>query len=146
MIGLLSRSEMKDMARKLETRATRYFDCKRSSKPSMQVVFTFPGYMDPQWIGNIDRGQSIGWLREAADDIEQTPMGHTIDPSGMDLQPLCEQFERVMGKRFGGRPGLVLLFTLPPDYNFCYWVTNVDNKSAARYLRDVALKISAQLN
>lgn len=146
MIGVLTRPELQQMARKLETQAIRYFDCKPKNKPLMQVVFTFPGEVEPWWIGNMDRGQSIGWLREAAEDIEQTPEGQIVNPGGIDLQPLCEQFERVMGKRLCGRPGLVLLFSLAPDYNFCHWVTNVDNESAARYLREAALKISAQLN
>ncbi len=45
-----------------------------------------------------------------------------------------------------GRPGLVMAYTLPPDYDEVHWITNVPRKEGIVLMRDVATKMEAQQN
>lgn len=67
-----------------------------------------------------------------------------------DLTALAERveavFEEELGTEEGGRIALAIALTLPPNYDECHWVTNVDRAAGIRLFFETAEKMLAQVN
>jgi predicted NBD/HSP70 family sugar kinase len=65
-----------------------------------------------------------------------------------DLQQMAKEVEEVMKRHLGKKQsiGMIISFTLPPDYKTVHWVSNLDRNQGAAVLQATAEKMIAKTN
>lgn len=79
------------------------------------------------------------------DHLGQETMSQKLSRVG-DLTALAKEIEQVFERHFGGKAALAIAFTLPPDYDDCHWVTNVNRADGVKLLAGTAKKMLSQTN
>jgi hypothetical protein len=67
-----------------------------------------------------------------------------------DLTPFCEKVEALFKQEFGTtedeRPGIVIAFSLSPDYMDVHYITNTSAQNAIKVLVSTAKQFMSKLN
>jgi hypothetical protein len=63
-----------------------------------------------------------------------------------DLTLVVKELEQVFVEHFGGRPAMVIAFTLPQDRASAHWATNVSREDGIRVLQGVMQRMIAEGN
>lgn len=62
-----------------------------------------------------------------------------------DLTEFAKQLEELFIERFGRRPMMVIVFTLPPDCDRAHWVTNVTRTDGIRIVEETAEQMKKEI-
>lgn len=143
---VFNRADLERLANQIELVIER----RCNGRPAFIITFRLPGN-DTICISNVSRQNGISLLRDTAPRIiehaQQTGGGLPGSPSTIgDLSGLADQVEEILQHRLGTKPGLGLVFCLPPDYDEAHWVVNIPHAEAALMMNEMALKMIARNN
>lgn len=143
---VFNRADMEWLVREIEQVIERRY----GGRPAFIITFRLPGN-DIIYLSNVSRQNGISLLRDTASRIiehaQQNGSGLPGSPATIgDLSVLADQLEQVIQHWFGIKPGLGLVFCLPPQYNEAHWVVNIPQTDAARMMTEMALKMIARSN
>ena len=65
-----------------------------------------------------------------------------------DLTKFAKKVEKLFADEFckGKKPGIAIAFTLPSEYKYVYWVTNVSKEDGINLFKETAAKMISQTN
>lgn len=65
-----------------------------------------------------------------------------------DMTKLCNDIDALIGEfmRVEGRTGVIVAFTIPPNYNEQFWVSNLSRPDMIRTMQDLLGRMIAEGN